>query len=65
MYMITMDNEEWEHDVRFFNRIGNAIAFFNKKVEEWEDYWYLVDRETNYASIGSSTMIICEVKTED
>jgi hypothetical protein len=63
--MITMDNEEWEHDVRFFNRIGNAITFFNKKVEEWEDYWYLVDRETNFASIGSSTMIICEVKTED
>ena len=36
-----------------------------KKIEEWEDYWYIVDRDTNFASIGSTIMRIWEVKTED
>lgn len=65
MFMITMENEEWEHDIRFFNKIDNAMEFFNKKVEEWEDYWYIVDRDANFASIGSTTVRIWEVRTED
>ena len=65
MFMITMENEEWEHDIWFFNKIDNAMEFFNKKVEEWEDYWYIVDRDTNFASICSTTMRIWEVRTED
>lgn len=65
MFMITMENEEGEHDIRFFNKIDNAISFFNKQTEEREAYWYIVDRDTNFASIGSTTIRIWEVRTED
>lgn len=65
MWKITMDNEEWEHDIRFFNKFENAVNFFLKKVEEREDYWYIVNRDTNYADIDSTIMRLSEVVTED
>jgi hypothetical protein len=65
MWKITMDNEEWEHDIRFFNKFENAVNFFLKKVEEREDYWYIVNRDTNYADIDSTVMRLSEVVTED
>lgn len=65
MYKITMENEEWEHDIWFFNKPENAINFFEKKVEEREDYGYIVNRDTNYADIDSTIMRLSEIKTED
>jgi hypothetical protein len=65
MRKITMDNEEWEHDIRFFNKFENATNFFLKKIEEREDYWYIVNRDTNYADIDSTIMRLSEVITED
>lgn len=65
MRKITMDNEEGEHDIRFFKKSENAIKFFLKKVEEREDYGYIVNRDTNYADIDSTIMRLDEVITED
>lgn len=65
MFMITMENEEKDFDYWFFNKRENAIDFFNKKVEEREDYGYIVNRDVNYADIDSTVMRISEVKTED
>lgn len=65
MYIITMENEEGEHDIWHFKEYTNAIKFFNDKIEEREKYWYMVNRDTNYADIDSTIIRISEVKTED
>lgn len=65
MWKITMENEEWEHDIRFFNKFENATKFFLKKVEEREDYGYIVNLDTNYADIDSTIMRLDEIITED